>query len=205
MSTGVSIEPWAVGTGQRRFTRVRYVLLGCAALLMVAGLALGARNTSLGRLEGAVATGDVHVVRVIGASPGYDGPVRVQWRPGPIRYQTEVRPAQLRRLAGPFDDPAASRDVGAYLRTLQPGLTVTHSPWPSSESSVWGWSLPGWMGLAVAALFFASIALLIGGPQPWRATRWAWFWVVTTPIGVLPFLLLSGRTPPLPDPAPTGR
>jgi len=200
------VEPWAVDTGGGRWsTRVRYVLLGCAALLMVAGLVLGARNTSFGRLEGAVGAGDVDSVRVIGGGPGYEGPVRVQWRPGLVRYQTEVGPARLRRLAGRFDDPAASRDVGTYLRTLQPGLTVTHSPWPSTDSTVWGWSLPGWMGLAVAALFFASLGLLMSGPEPWRATRWAWFWLITTPLGVLPFLLLSGPTPPLPVPRATAR
>jgi hypothetical protein len=205
MSTGVLIEPWAVDTGHRWFTRVRYGLLGCAALLMVAGLALGARNTSVGRLEGAVAAGDVHAVHVIGEGPGNNATVGVQWKPGPIRYQTEVTRPRLHRLAARSDDPAASRDVGAYLRTLQPDLTVTHSPWPTSDSTVWGWSLPGWMGPAVAALLLASIALLVTGPEPWRATRWAWFWLIVTPIGLLPFLLLSGRTPPLPDPAPAGR
>jgi hypothetical protein len=188
MSTGVLIEPWAVDTGGRWFRWLRYGLLGCAALLMVAGLVLGARTTPVGRLEGDVATGDVHSVRMIGEGPGYDGPVRVQWRPGLIRHQTEVTPARVRAL----------------LR-LQPGLSVRRAPWPSSESTVWGWSLPGWMGLAVATLLLTSFGLLISGPQPWRATRWAWFWLILTPLGVPAFLLLSGRTPLLPDPRPTAR
>jgi hypothetical protein len=45
------------------------------------------------------------------------------------------------------------------------------------------------------------VAFLINGPEPWRATRWAWFWTIANPLGVigcLAFLLLSGPIPMLP-------
>jgi hypothetical protein len=42
----------------------------------------------------------------------------------------------------------------------------------------------------------SAFVLLVVGPQPWRATRWAWFWLLWTapPLGILAFLLLGGST-----------
>lgn len=55
-----------------------------------------------------------------------------------------------------------------------------------------------WPVLAVfAAGCLATLWLLVNGPQPWRATRWAWFWLAAPPLGLLAFLLLSGPTPGL--------
>jgi hypothetical protein len=60
--------------------------------------------------------------------------------------------------------------------------------------------VPGVLALAAFGLFLAWLAFLVGGPQPWRATRWAWFWLGFPPVGVLAHLLLSGPTPGLPAP-----
>jgi hypothetical protein len=47
-----------------------------------------------------------------------------------------------------------------------------------------------------------SFLLIAAGPEPWRATRWAWFWAVlfTAPVGALAFAILSGPTPLVPTP-----
>jgi hypothetical protein len=75
-----------------------------------------------------------------------------------------------------------------------------------SDSSLLGWRLPNWLGLAAFALVLGGLASLVGGPQPWRATRWAWFWLVLTPVGSIAFVLFSGPTPLLPTPRdPTRR
>lgn len=62
------------------------------------------------------------------------------------------------------------------------------SPWARR----FGWVLlVGWVALVVAAAW-----LLVNGPQPWRATRWAWFWTfgLATPLGIVFYLVLGGPT-----------
>ena len=62
---------------------------------------------------------------------------------------------------------------------------------------VLGWVAPDWTGLARLFLVIGTLAHLVLGPQPWRATRWAWFWLfgVLSPLGMIAFLVLSGPTP----------
>ena len=71
-----------------------------------------------------------------------------------------------------------------------------------SSFTVLGWQVPAWMGIAALLLWLAVVFLLGNGPRPWRATRWAWFWLVVAaaPVGVPAFLILSGPAPPLPAP-----
>lgn len=55
--------------------------------------------------------------------------------------------------------------------------------------------VPAWLGATVLAVVLAVLLTVGHGPQPWRATRWAWFWLAFSPLGQLGFLLLSGPTP----------
>jgi hypothetical protein len=79
-------------------------------------------------------------------------------------------------------------------------LQVTHDEQRWESGQLYGWQVPTWLGLFAALLFFASLFVLIGGPQPWRATRWAWFWLQMPPLGTIVFLLASGPTPGVPHP-----
>ncbi|KGH45447.1 hypothetical protein IN07_17300 [Modestobacter caceresii] len=72
---------------------------------------------------------------------------------------------------------------------------------PSSWSEVLGWRLSNWAGAMLLAHGLAVVLLLVGGPPPARASRWAWFWLSWPPIGSLAFLLLSGPFPGVPAPA----
>ena len=64
-----------------------------------------------------------------------------------------------------------------------------------------GWQVPDPIGIVAFVLHLAGLALLVTGPQPWRATRWAWFWLLLLPpVGSIAFLLLSGPTAGLPAP-----
>jgi hypothetical protein len=67
--------------------------------------------------------------------------------------------------------------------TSAPGMRVAY-----------GVAVPGWVALLGLAAWFGSWLLIIGGPQPWRATRWAWAWLASigAPVGLLAFLLLGG-------------
>jgi hypothetical protein len=69
-----------------------------------------------------------------------------------------------------------------------------------------GSPLPSKVGAAVVLASLAGFLLLVAGPAPWRANRWAWFWFLWpgrgASIGLLLFLLLSGPTPGIPAPRP---
>ncbi len=77
-------------------------------------------------------------------------------------------------------------------------LHVSATPSTKSFSPTWtvgGRNVPGWIaGLAISSMI-SVLYLIMAGPYPWRATRWAWFWLVTTPVGLVAFLVLSGRFP----------
>jgi hypothetical protein len=192
-------------------TWMRYALIVSWALLIALTVAVGDRSTSWGRLHSDVAAGRVQSVRVVGAlGPGGTGytTVEVHWRRGLFGHETEVVQARP-RSAAPSDAAAdgrvVTRDVGALLTRLRPGLEVTRASWGSSDTSLWGWHVPSWLGLPAVLLFLATAWLVVNGPLPWRATRWAWFWLLASPLGVLGFLLLSGPTSPLRAPTATRR
>jgi hypothetical protein len=197
---------------ERPWNRARYLLLACWALVVLAVPTLGAQPTSLGRLESAVAAGQVRAVRLEGGLPPHAtgfATVQVYWRSGLLRHQTEVVEARPRRQAAADAEPGRvvlTRPVAAHLRDLQPGLRTTRGPdRPSSYATLWGWYMPSWLGLVTIGLALASLYLLVNGPEPWRATRWAWFWLLASPVGIVAFLTLSGPTPLLPTPRPERR
>jgi hypothetical protein len=59
-----------------------------------------------------------------------------------------------------------------------------------------GWGVPWHVVLLGTASWLAVLLLIVGGPEPWRATRWAWgwAWLLTGPLGSVAYLLLGGPT-----------
>ncbi|MFI7586113.1 hypothetical protein ACIB24_03445 [Spongisporangium articulatum] len=99
-----------------------------------------------------------------------------------------------------------ARDVGAFLTDRQPDLLVTRQDDIDYDTSVLaGWRVPMWLQAVVVVVQLLVLMLIIGGPEPWRATRWAWFWLFLLPPGGFLFLLLSGPTPLIPAPRDPGR
>jgi len=108
-------------------------------------------------------------------------------------------------LSGMTDRDEVERtqdDVAAQVRARDPRVRLVLEPWGSGVSSAFllGRGLPGWLGLALLGAALTTLGLVVAGPEPQRATRWAWFWLHWTPVGALAFLLLSGPTPGLPAP-----
>lgn len=196
--------------GQAAWDRVRLVLLTVWLLLVVVSLAVGHRETPLSALEAAVAEGRVERVVVLGqaapAGQGFTTQV-VHWRDGIVRRTTQAT-VGVAADAGPGAGTAASRaeDLGVLLSRADPDLEVRRSSQAHfSPGGSWlGWQVPGWVAMSGFLVLLLQLGFLVGVPRTWRATRWAWFWVMTVPVvGSVLLLLLAGRTPGLP--APTAR
>ena len=56
------------------------------------------------------------------------------------------------------------------------------------------WVVPGWVTTLSLLVFALTIGLLLTSPEPRLATRWAWFWALVSPLGIvaLPVYLLFG-------------
>jgi hypothetical protein len=193
---------------ERRWDQVRWGLLVCWLIVAGATVLTGERASSWDQVETLVAAGEVNAVRVAGELPagatGY-GEVEVHWRHGPLKYRAEV--LQVRGTSALDAEPALDdarvalvEPPSSLLAAAQPGLQVTHDQQRWNSSALVGWQVPSWLGLFAALLFVAGLFVLIAGPQPWRATRWAWFWLQLPPLGAIAFLLASGPIPGAPHP-----
>ena len=192
--------------------RLRWALIVGWIALVATAVVVGHRSSSLRSLEDAIASGRVHTVHVAGGlSRGASGfaTQQVRWRSGLLHYEARVLQASAgdhphREGAAP-GAPVLRTEAGAYLVRAHPGVHVVRERLSWSGASILGWELPGWMGVAGLLAFLATLVLLVSGPRPWRATGWAWFWLLSTPVGVLAYLVLSGPTPLVPAPRPHSR
>lgn len=177
-----------------------------ALLWLVAVLAIllvGERRSDLGLLHGGLSDGSVTEVEIVGLSEeGVSGgyaTVRLVWESRVLNRYTEVMVVSPDRSSGrPYnseDLPVVVRDPRPTLEELQPGVEIVLMGYRSGTSwEAGGWSLRGWPSMLVGPLWLGTLFMLMGGPQPWRATRWAWFWIMlATPFyGAVAYVLLGG-------------
>lgn len=178
-------------------------------ILVVGTMVAGEHRASLGDFDSAVRSGRVQEVDVVGAmrATGWTGYVTVElrWRDGLMRQVSEITQVSEAQGAQAAPGTASSRvavgDVGAYLAKAYPGLRVRDGG-ASTASMRWGGPLgtwvPAWITLGALALVLAAIMMAGWSDEPWRATRWGWFWLLFSPFGffVVPlFALFSGPTP----------
>jgi len=205
--------PQLRSASEARWDRIRWGLLVCWLIAAGAAIVTGERASSWEKVRTLVAAGEVDAVRVVGELPdrgtGYSV-VEVHWRDGSVGHRAAVIQVRGRGRPGP---EAASEGATVVLHEspssrltgLQRGLQATQDQDRSDSGQLLGWLVPSWLSLFAALLFFAGLAVLIAGPQPWRASRWAWFWLQVPPIGGIVFLLASGPTPGVPYPRPPHR
>jgi hypothetical protein len=193
----------------RGWDRLRYTLIIGWLVVLVLAVATGERTTSWSELRSLVASGDVDAVRITGELSGRStgfATVKVHWRHGSLRHVAEV--VQIRGAAQPARAPRGGEEglpvvrerPSTLLTELQPDLRVTRDRQYESGGQLAGWWVSPPLALGAFMLFVTGLGLLIAGPQPWRATRWGWFWLQLPPIGTIAFLLLAGPTPGLPGP-----
>ena len=185
------------------------LVLAVVYVLVIAGVALTYRSTaSLQALYDDVRTGATSQVELVGGlPPGSSGSAvqTAQWQTGLRRWTSEllVQRPPGQRDGFPVTAQQTSDDVAAEVRGLDPDVRVVTSEHRSGFSpQLYGVRLPLLIGIPALLGTLAGIVLLVGGPQPYRATRWAWFWLSGMPGGALAFLALSGPTPGLRTPPP---
>ena len=101
----------------------------------------------------------------------------------------------------PLDGRSPS-DVTRLAQEADPALTSEVRFGQGWFVEVAGQQLSGPASVYVSVGALAGLWLLVAGPQPWRATRWSWFWLAAVPGGPVAFLLLSGPTPGVRPPRP---
>jgi hypothetical protein len=181
-----------------------WLLLAACLVLLVIGLVAGERVSTYDELRAAVAAGDVDEVVVTG---GLDGgfigrqTVTVHWREGVFRYQAPAVEQHPQRRTDTRAGVAVVDSVQADLAEQHSGVQVERRPHDYPDyNEVFGWRLPAWTQTATVVIALVGLLLLIGGPEPRGATRWAWFWLmaVAPPLGFLAFLVISGFLSPRP-------
>lgn len=205
-----SQELLATRAGQRW----RRASLGLAAAwIVVLGLmlAVGTREASWEDLQASLADGSVTSVQVVGElapdSTGYSL-AEVFWRNGVLQHRTEVMQvsADLVDSGGaPSSSVQVTGGVGDLLRGQHPGLATKKESRPNVSSELFGWQVTWPLGAVALSVALLTLMVLILGPTPWWATRWAWFWLGNNPVGVMAFLMLSGPTPGVPAPRHSAR
>lgn len=187
---------------------VRWLTLSLFVVALVVTVLVGTRHDSYWRLQHGLDRGTVTQVRVEGAlggdyEVGAEGlrVVRLVWRDGWHRSAAQVVQAtsqsQLQQQHSLSASATSAEIVGsldAALRELAPDVQVTWAAGRTDSATVAGWDLPdGWVVLHGIVLLLV-LCLLVNGPEPRWATRWAWFWLLLSPLTVLavPAYLLSG-------------
>lgn len=195
----------------RAWQVARGVVLGLYVVTLVLVALTGFRIESYGELRSGLERGDVTQVRaegVLGAPEAYpDGvqgvtTVRLEWQDGWHRSVTEITQAssveELRSQG--FDTPAGDYiigDVGPALRQFSPDVEIIRAE-PSNGifAEAAGWEVRGMPAYLVGLLLVSFLVLVLSGPEPRLATRWAWVWLALSPaliVTVPIFLLLGAR------------
>ena len=180
---------------------VAWVLLAGLVVTYVSAVLLGERHVEVSELRRAIASGEVTEVRISDdgiTGIGY-GPVSIRWEQHGITYVTDVTQAssdgEARKVDRPPDEVVVG-DVARALRTNGREVTATRTTEShhGTSTTLLGFEVSGAFFVVNLVITCATL-LLVGAREPWRATRWAWAWLVLlTPIGVPLFLLFGGLT-----------
>ncbi|VXB39596.1 hypothetical protein [Nocardioides sp. AX2bis] len=225
-TTEVGTVPVRRGLERRRrwWAGVAWVLLLAHLVAVAAVLLTGQRPAPLGELRERLESGEVgSVVLRGGLPPGSTGfsVVEVSWRDGLFERVTEVKEQRSRSDRAPRTDrawsstlvdsgvPVVRGSLEQDLLARQPGLEVIRAdPESGAHAAVLGLRVNGPLAPALLGLVLADLLLLALGPEPVRATRWGWAWLLFSPAGLIvgvALLLLGGHLRLVPRPAPGSR
>lgn len=186
----------------------RWKLTGrLVALLWLVGLLsvilVGERRSDLGMLHRGLADGSVTQVQITGLPEGGvsggHATVQLEWKSRFLNRYTDivvVSPGEQRdRSINAEGLRVVAGDPVAGLQELSPDVQVVQQEFRAGTHwEAGGWVLRGWPSLLIGPLWLATLLLVGGGPQPWRATRWAWVWIALAApfVGAVAYVLLGG-------------
>jgi hypothetical protein len=185
----------------RRWRLVGLVLatmaLATAALMVTSGL----RPATYGDLLADAASSKVDEVQVLGPELPEEGDtLELRWSVwGGVLDQYAVVQVAGSRAYNAWDAPVfvTAEDPRDTLRDINPFVRVTDGPRTTDHAFMFmGWGVPWQVAILGMASWLAVLLVIVGGPEPWRATRWAWgwAWLLTGPLGSVAYLLLGGPT-----------
>lgn len=202
-----ALPPTAPGSPHlwiRRVPRlIAWVLLLVYAVSAVGIILLGERKVDFDSFETSIASGDIDQVEVTGAmgpdGRGYSTP-EFRWSDHGLHYVALARQTIGSGSGGSVDgDTGRVRgDVITYLHRIDPSLRVESGPYrySSFSTTAFGWQVGNWLAGMLLVLVLGTLGLLSRARDPWRATTWAWFWlVVMLPgFGAVAYLVAGGPT-----------
>ncbi len=180
----------------------RLVVLLWLAIAVVTTVS-GERQSDWDDLQSALAEGSVSQVEtdhppLPGDWHGYST-VTLRWQGRFLHHYAEVVSVSgSEAFLSAQDETAPSLVTGdpvETLREIDPDVRITYATHESGITwNQWGWRSHGWRWMPPAAGFILGFVLIASGPQPWRATRWAWAWLFFFggPLGVASYLLFGG-------------
>lgn len=196
------------------WSRMRWFAVLLCAVSSIAGVVVGSQQATWYDLQQGLYEGTVDHVEVSGSIESWDREDGVSleamdaqasptlyWRDGWQRYRTDIRqystaPANQGEDYSPdWPDFVAYGEIAPTLQEMSPTVAVEHTPMRDGFTVTnTFFELPGPWGLVYLATIIAFLITLGYGPEPWAATRWAWFWLSTTPftLVVMPLYLLLG-------------
>jgi hypothetical protein len=183
-----------------RHWRLVGLLLGVMVVVTVALMVtMGTRPATYGDLLDDVASSKVREVQVVGAdAPAPGDRVELRWTvlAGVLDQYTVVQVGGHRGHDA-WDEPVfvSSGDPQRTLRSINQDVIISSGSSAHDPSFTFmEWRVPGPLALLALAIWLGVLLLIIGGPEPWRATRWAWgwAWLLTGPLGSVAYLLLGG-------------
>lgn len=189
-----SYDEWR--TRRWRLTALAFAVLWLVTSVLV--VLLGEKRSDLAQLEAGLSDGSVARVEIVGLP---DESVRrgrtqvtLRWQGAVLSRFAEVAVDRRNRNRSEQGDHIVG-DPTQYLRAIAHPreLEVTYAEGRSSQE--WqGWRGPGALFAAALVAWFGTVLLAGAGPQPWRATQWAWIWLILFggPLGSVAFLLLGG-------------
>ena len=198
----------------RAWAWLRLTLAGLWLVAMIAGYVTHERPATLQDLYASVAAGEVVSVHLVGGLPPHadsgEATLEMHWRTRSVPQVATIKVVRARdggQVVGTPSDAFTSDDVAHEVAARDPAVRIVQTDFRSGvHFDFFGWSVPTWVASLMLGVGVVSFYVLIAGPEPWRATRWAWFWLAGFPFTLIVCLLLSGPTPALPAPRnPTRR
>lgn len=188
---------------------LRWTTLAASLATVAAVLTLGSHPSDYDALRAGLSDGSVTAVHIDGAIGGPDGidptasgtaTVQLSWHGRRVDHHAEV----LQLVGDPSTNdqgdhrlPRITGRVDTPLREISPSVQLTWGEHRSTEFFVAGWTVPGWVLLGLLATFMGLVATLALGPEPRWATRWGWWWLMFSGLGIvtIPAYLLFGVRP----------